>query len=141
VQYVDGGFTFDDGRLSKRFTKFEHDIRFDGERKRPAHADIVFTDEDGEQFHVTADATHQGVNVYYGAAPPNRVMADGLMHARWNSNDADDLAAAEAGALSMDQLMHFDCNGMSGAGIFELFVMGDGYARYPNWPAPTITRR
>ncbi len=35
VQYVDGGFTFDDGTQSKRFTKFEHDIQFDGDRKRP----------------------------------------------------------------------------------------------------------
>jgi hypothetical protein len=141
VQYVDGGFTFDDGRLSKRFTKFEHDVRFDGDRKRPAHADIVFTDEDGEQFRVTADATHQEANVYYGVALPNRVTGDAMLHSRWNSTNADELAIAETGALSMDQLMHFECNGMTGAGIFELFVMGDGYARYPNWPAPTLTRR
>jgi hypothetical protein len=41
----------------------------------------------------------------------------------------------------MDQLMRFGCDGMVGHGIFELFVMGDGYARYPNWPAPAVSRR
>jgi hypothetical protein len=141
VQYVDGGFTHDSGHLSNRFTRFEHEITFDGDRRRPAHADIVFTDEDGEQFRVTADAREQGVNVYYGAAPPNRVLSDGVMHARWNSSDSDDLAVAEAGALSMDQLMRFECNGMTGAGIFELFVMGDGYPRYPNWVPPKMPGR
>jgi hypothetical protein len=141
VQYVDGGFTHDSGHLSNRFTRFEHEITFDGDRRRPAHADIVFTDEDGEQFRVTADAREQGVNVYYGAAPPNRVLSDGVMHARWNGSDSDDLAVAEAGALSMDQLMRFECNGMTGAGIFELFVMGDGYPRYPNWVPPKMPGR
>ena len=35
----------DDGTLSKRFIKFEHDIHFDGDKKRPTHADIAFIDE------------------------------------------------------------------------------------------------
>jgi hypothetical protein len=140
VQYVDGGFTFDDGRLSKRFTRFEHDIRFDGERKRPAHADIVFTDEVGDRFRVSADAAHQDVNVYYGVALPNQVIGNGMMHSRWNSANADELATAEAGALSMDQLMRFECDGLVGSGIFELFVMGDSYMRYPNWVPPKLPR-
>src|SRR5207247_9996981 len=131
VQYVDCGFTFHDGRLSKRFIKFDHDIRFDADKKRPAHADIVFTDEDGQQFRVTADATHQDVNVYYGVALPNRVIGDGMMHSRWSSHDPDALAFAEAGALSMDQLMHFECDGMLGGRIFELSVRGDGCRRSP----------
>jgi hypothetical protein len=140
VQYVDGGFTFDDGTQSKRFTMFEHDIRFDGERKRPAGADIVFTDEDGRRFEVTATASEPHANVYYGAAPPNRVLSDGIMHARWNSENPDELAIAEGGALSMDQLMRFECDDMTGAGIFELFVMGDGYPRYPNWTPVKMPR-
>ena len=37
VQYVDGGITHVDGTLSKRFVKIEHDVEFDGDRKRPAH--------------------------------------------------------------------------------------------------------
>ena len=47
VNYVDGGITYDDGTLSKRFVKIEHDVEFDGDRKRPARAVLVFTDEDG----------------------------------------------------------------------------------------------
>jgi hypothetical protein len=66
VQYVDGGITFADGNLSKRFVKIEHDVEFDGERKRPARAVLVFTDEDGKIYRVTADAPHQHVNAYYG---------------------------------------------------------------------------
>ena len=135
VQYVDGGFTHDDGTLSKRFTKFEHDIHFDGDKRRPASADIVFTDEDGKQYAVTATAKQQLVNVYYGIGQPNRVVGDnGVMHARWDASKPEELAIAEGGAMSMDQLMHFECDGMHGAGIFELFAMGDGYPRYSNWP-------
>jgi hypothetical protein len=89
---------------------------------------------------VTADATHQDVNVYYGLALPNRVVGDGVMHSRWSSHDPDALAVAETGALSMDQLMQFECDGMVGHGIFELFVMGDGYPRYPNWVPPEVKR-
>src|SRR6266403_832450 len=35
VTYVDGGITHNDGTLSKRFVKIEHDVEFDGDRKRP----------------------------------------------------------------------------------------------------------
>ncbi len=73
---------------------------------------------------MTATSEQLGVNVYYGANPPNRVFSDGVMHGRWNSNNVEELAAAEAGAVSMDQLMHFDCDGMAGAGIFELLRDG-----------------
>jgi hypothetical protein len=142
VQYVDGGFTHDDGSLSKRFVRFEHDIRFDGGMRRPAAADIVFTDEDGRKFAVTATALQQLVNVYYGVAQPNRVIGEGgVIHARWDASNTDEVAYAESGALSMDQLMHFECDGMHGAGIFELFVMGDGYPRYPNWSPVEMPRR
>jgi hypothetical protein len=137
VLYFDGGFTFDDGRQSKRFVKFEHDIRFDGERKRPAHADIVFTDQDGETFHVVADAPQQDVDVYYGMGLSRRVRDGASSYYVWNSTDAVDLDEMEANAVSMDQLMTFQLDGMTGSGIFELLVAGDAYARYPNWPKPT----
>jgi hypothetical protein len=133
VQYVDGGITYVDGSLSKRFVKFDHDVRFDGDRKRPAHADIVFSDEDGVQYRVTADAEHQHVNVHYGKPPSFAKQGGGLLHYAWNSNDAAQLTEMEAGAVSMDQLMRFELNGMGGHGIFELLMMGDRYTRYPNW--------
>ncbi len=133
VQYVDGGFTFVDGSASKRFIKFEHDVTFDGERKRPSHAEIVFTDEDGEKFHVTADAEHQQVDVYYGMPLATRQQHDSLGYYAWTSADPAQLQQVESGAVSMDQLMRFNLNGMRGHGIFELLMMGDRYQRYPNW--------
>ena len=66
VTYVDGGITHTDGTLSKRFVKIEHDVTFDGDRKRPSSAVLVFTDEDGATYRVTADAPNQHVNAYYG---------------------------------------------------------------------------
>lgn len=66
VTYVDGGITHSDGTLSKRFVKIEHDVEFDGEHKRPAKAVLVFTDEGGTQYRVTAESAHQHVNAYYG---------------------------------------------------------------------------
>ena len=43
-------------RQSKRFVTFEHDVVFDGDQKRPTHADLMFIDEDGETFHLKADS-------------------------------------------------------------------------------------
>lgn len=141
AQYVDGGFTHDDGTLSKRFVKFEHDVRFDGDMRRPTSAAIRFTDEDGKQYEVNATSKHLATNVYYGVNQPNRVIADGgVIHARWDASNADEVAFAESGAISMDQLMHFECDGMHGAGIFELYAWGDGYPRYANWP-PAMPKR
>jgi hypothetical protein len=133
VNYVDGGFTFVDGRRSKRFVRFEHDIRFDEDRKRPAHADVVFTDEDGEEFRVTADAVHQHVNVNYGRPLPTYQLDDGFGWFAWNSSEPTQLAQLEAGTVSIDQLMRFELDGMAGRGIFELLLMGDRYDRYRNW--------
>ena len=133
VQYVDGGFTFDDGRLSKRFVKFHHDVSFDDGRKRPAHADIVFVDEDGANFVVTADAVHPNVNANYGAGHSRRQVGDGLSYYKWDSNDPADLDEVESSVVSLDQLMKFQMDGMTGHGIFELLIYGDRYQRYPNW--------
>ena len=133
VNYVDGGITFVDGRLSKRFVRFEHDVRFDGGRKRPSGADIVFVDEDGDRHRVTARAEHQHVDVYYGRPPAFAQVQDGLMFSVWNSSDPQQLGQMERGAVSMDQLMRYEMDGMTGHGIFELLVMGDRYPRYPNW--------
>ncbi len=133
VLYVDGGFTFNDGRQSKRFIKFEHDIVFDGDRKRPTHADLTFVDEDGETFHLTAESRHLATTAYYGAGLKRRQSSDGQSAFVWNENDAADLAEVEANAVSLDQLMAFEVNGMKGHGIFELFAWGDHYPRYPNW--------
>jgi hypothetical protein len=132
VQYVDGGFTFTDGRQSKRFLSFNHDIRFDGNMKRPTGADIVFIDEDGIEFHVTAKALNLDVNVYHGPPHRSRRARDGTGFYHWSSNDADMLSEMEAGAVALDQLMDFELDGMTGHGIFELLAMGEGYRRYPN---------
>ncbi|GAC1378391.1 MAG: hypothetical protein NVSMB4_08060 [Acidimicrobiales bacterium] len=132
VQYVDGGFTFNDGRQSKRFVSFRHDIGFDGDRKRPTEADIVFVDEDGAEFRVRAKATDLAVNVYHGPPHRSRRARDGTGSYRWSSEDPDVLNEMEAGAVALDQLMEFELDGMTGHGIFELLAMGDGYQRYPN---------
>jgi hypothetical protein len=136
VQYVDGGFTFDDGSLSKRFVTFQHDVTFDGDRKRPLHADVVFVDEDGETFRVTAHARHQNVNANYGAGLSRRQMNDGLSYYKWNSTDPIDLDELESNLLAIDQLMEFELAGMTGHGIFEILIRGEHYERYPNWGPP-----
>lgn len=64
--YVDGGIIHNVGTLSKRFVKIEHDVEFAGDRKRPARAALVFTDEDGSTYRLGADTPHQAVNAYYG---------------------------------------------------------------------------
>ena len=133
VQYVDGGITFEDGTLSKRFVAFEHDVTFDGDGKRPVHADIVFTDEDGRTFRVTADSPHPDVGVFYGTSLPRRQQGEKVSFSAWNSTDAADLAEVESGALAVDQLMRYEMDGMSGSGIFELLIRGDHYQRYPTW--------
>jgi hypothetical protein len=134
VQYVDGGFTFNDGQLSKRFVSFRHDVTFDGDRKRPIHADIIFVDQHGETFHVVAAAQHPHTTAYYGPGLDRRVSdGKGLSYYVWNGNDAADLDEVESRAMSLDQLMGFELDGMTGHGIFELFSAGDHYPRYPNW--------
>jgi hypothetical protein len=134
VQYVDGGITYDDGRLSKRFVKFQHEVTFDGDRKRPIGADIVFVDEDGETIDVTAHAPHPDVTAYYGHGHSNRQSGgEGLSFYTWNGTTPDDLDEIESRTIAMDQLMHFEMDGMSGDGIFELLVQGDRYPRYPTW--------
>jgi len=140
VQYVDGGITHVDGTLSKRFVAIDHDVDFDGDRKRPARATLVLTDEEGRRYRVVAEPPHQHVNAYYGL--PLRGFSyedhgDGefFLHFPWNSADRGQLVALEGGAMSIDQLMRFDLDGDVGLGIFEILSGSDGYARYPNWPA------
>lgn len=139
VQYVDGGFTFFDGRQSKRFVKFEHEIAFDGELKRPTRADIVFTDEDGVKFHVTAKSKNIDVTVYHGPPHRSRQERDGTGHYSFSSKDPEMLRQMESLTVSLDQLMQFEWNGMSGQGIFEILSMGKGYKRYPNWGPLDLT--
>lgn len=144
VQYVDGGITHVDGTLSKRFVKIEHEIEFDGDRKRPSRTEMVFTDEDGVEHRVIGETPFQDVNVYYGQPLDKMTVErpDGggyLLHYPWNSADRDDLVAVENRAMSIDQLMHFDYDGRSGHGIFEILTGGDGPAKYPNWPAMDMT--
>jgi hypothetical protein len=108
VTYVDGGITFNDGTQSKRFVKIEHDVEFDDDRKRPARAVLVFTDEDGTQYRVTADSPHQHVNAYYGL-PMSRCTFEDLgggayfIHFVWDSNDRDELIENENNAMALDQ--------------------------------------
>ncbi|MDG2306729.1 MAG: hypothetical protein P8R42_19165 [Candidatus Binatia bacterium] len=139
VQYVDGGITHVDGTLSKRFVAIEHDVEFDSDRKRPARAVLVFTDEDGQTYRVTADSPHQHVNAYYGM-PLGHMKAQRLegggyfLYFPWNSSDREELVALETKSMAIDQLMRFDFDGRVGHGIFEILSGADGYARYPNWP-------
>jgi hypothetical protein len=140
VQYVDGGITNVDGTLSKRFVKIEHETEFDGDRKRPASTVLVFTDEDAVEHRVVGDTPHQDVNVYYGLPLPKMKVEDRgdgeyFLHFPWDSSDRDELVALEGGAMSIDQLMRFEYEGMSGHGIFEILTGGRGPAKYPNWPA------
>jgi hypothetical protein len=140
VNYVDGGITHNDGTLSKRFVKIEHDVEFDGEHKRPARAVLVFTDEDGKNYRVPADAPHQDVNAYYGLPMAHcqyQDLGNGgyFIHFQWNSSDSDQLSETEGKSMALDQLMRFELDGDTGWGIFELLMGGQGYARYPNWAA------
>ncbi len=91
VKYVDGDITYADGTTSKRFVKLEHAVEFDGDRKRPARAVLMFTDEDGKTYRVTADAPHQDINVYYGLPLPTCTYSDlgggsYFIHFQWDSN-------------------------------------------------------
>lgn len=140
VNYVDGGITYHDGRLSKRFVKIEHEVQFDGDLKRPARAVLVFTDEDGTAHRVVGDTPHQDVNAYYGL-PMSHCQYQDLgngayfIHFLWNSKDSAQLAETEGKSMALDQLMRFDFDGDTGWGIFELLMGGQGYRRYPNWSA------
>lgn len=140
VNYVDGGITHNDGTLSNRFVKIEHDVEFDGDLKRPARAVLVFTDGDGTTYRVTADAPHQHVNAYYGLPMAHcqyQDLGDGayFIHFQWDSNDSAHLSETEGKSMALDQLMRFELDGDTGWGIFELLMGGQGYARYPNWAA------
>ena len=138
VTYVDGGITRNDGTVSKRFVKIEHDVKFDGDRKRPLAATLILTDEEGRQYRVTADSPHQHVNAYYGL-PMSTCNYEDLgggayfIHFVWNSNQREDLVENEDKAMAIDQLMRFDLEGRTGWGIFEILMGGDAYPRYPNW--------
>jgi len=144
VQYVDGGITHVDGTLSKRFVSIEHEIAFDGDRKRPSAATLVFT-EDGATYRVAGASEQQHVDVYYGQPLPSFAFEDlgageYLGHFRWDSSDRDELVALEDGSMSVDQLMRFDLDGKSGHGIFEILSGGRGLQRYiDNWPVMDMT--
>jgi hypothetical protein len=145
VQYVDGGIAHTDGRLSKRFVSIEHTVTFDGDRKRPSGASLVFTDEEGATYQVEAVSPHQHVNVYYGRPLPTFAFEDlgggeYLGWFAWDSAEQGDLVALEGGAMSIDQLMTFEMGDHRGHGIFEILSGGQGYQRYlPNWPAMDMT--
>ncbi|MDG2029153.1 MAG: hypothetical protein P8J50_18815 [Acidimicrobiales bacterium] len=151
VQYVDGGVTYTDGTVSpKRFVRIDHEVEFDGDRKRPARVVLDFTDEDGTSHRVTGDAPHQNVAVYYGQPLKGFTLekmgaGEVFLHFPWNSTDSAELAAIESQAMSIDQLMRFEMNGddsttMVGHGIFEILSGGEGHSRYPNWPKMDMSK-
>jgi hypothetical protein len=145
VRYVDGGITHTDGTHSKRFVAIDHDVSFDGDRKRPASAALVFTDEDGETYRVAASSPHPHVNAYYGQPLPSLAIeslggGEYFGWFVWDSAAHDELVALEAGSMSIDQLMRFELDGMTGHGIFEILSGGAGFGRYlANWPAMDMT--
>ncbi|OBK64520.1 hypothetical protein A5652_04415 [Mycobacterium sp. 1165178.9] len=66
-----------------------------GDRKRPARAVLVFTDEDGKAHRVIAEAPHPEVNAYYGLPMAHRHHDDlgggaYFIHFAWDSCDLDD---------------------------------------------------
>ena len=144
VQYVDGGITYVDGTVSDRFIRIDHEIRFDADHKRPVGANLVFTTEDGTKYQGTGESAHQEVGVYYGLPLPKLNFEDHddgeyFFHFAWNSSSSNELLSMEKGAMSIDQLMRFDLDGMPGHGIFEILAGGRGPARYPNWPPMDMT--
>ena len=140
VNYVDGGITHSDGTLSKRFVKIEHDVEFDGDRKRPARAVLAFTDEDGETYRVTADSPHQDVNAYYGLPMAHCQYQDlgggaYFIHFRWDSNDPGNCSETEGKSMAIDQLMRFRPRRRHRLGHLRVADGRPGYRRYPNWAA------
>jgi len=133
VLYVDGGITFNDGRQSKRFVRFDHEVAFDGDRRRATGVSCVFVDEDGGRHQLEGRAQHLDTMVYYVPLHPGRTQADGYSHFAWNGTDAAYLAEVESRVISTDQAMRYEIDGMVGHGICELFVAGDRYPRYANW--------
>jgi hypothetical protein len=133
VNYLDGGVTFEDGRHSHRFVSVEHDLRFDGARKRPASGSIVFTDTTGARYALEATADHQHVTAHYGLGPAKRRLDGSLAWYAWDGHDAAALDEIDQGTMSLDQLMRVRMGDREGHGIVELFAMGDLYERYPNW--------
>lgn len=133
VLYVDGGITFNDGRQSKRFVKFQHDVTYDGDRRRAVAVNCVFVDEDGETFHVKGSAEHLNAIVYYVPMHRARTEADGYSHFAWDGTDLDYLTEVESNTISSDQAMRYETDGMIGHGVFEHLVAGYRYPRYPNW--------
>jgi hypothetical protein len=133
VLYVDGGICHEDGTISKRFVRMLHEIEFDGGLKRQRSAVVTFVDEDGTEHRLKATAENPGVNVYYSMRfDPGRGAVQGEA---WRADDDDSLRRVESMAGSSDQLMRYELDDMTGYGIFELYLWGDGYDRYAgNWP-------
>jgi hypothetical protein len=107
-------------------------VVFNGDRKGPLRATIVFTDEDGRAYEVSAEAEHPDVGVRCGLGLSRQHDGD-LSSYIWDSNDTADFLKVEAKTIAPDQLMRFEMDGMTDYGIFELLVEGDRYRRYPNW--------
>lgn len=106
---------------------------FDGDRRVAVGADCIFVDADAKTYHLTGSAEHLDTMVYYVPLHPGRTQADGYSHYAWDGTDLDHLAEVESNTISSDQAMRYECDGMIGHGIFELFVAGHRYPRYPNW--------
>lgn len=133
VSYVDGGITYNDGRQSKSFVKVEHDVVFDGQRRRQTSSTCTFTDEDGTSHTVTGTAANENAIIYYVPGHPEAVKAKGYTHYAWDGKDAAELDRVEASTISTDQFLRYDYDGKVGHGVFELFVAGRRYPRYSNW--------
>ena len=82
---------------------------------------------------MTADSPHLDVSAYYGTSHPRRQQGDRSRSPPGTAPTRPTSAEVESGAVSIDQLMRFEMDGMTGSGIFELLVGGDHYQRYPTW--------
>ena len=137
VQFMDGGFCHVDGGLSERLVRLVHDVKFDGSLKRMASASLLFVDANGKEYPVQATTSHPETNVYYGYPDPENTQREGaLSWDIWDATDPSRLQSVEQRALSIDQVMRYEHEGMVGHGIFEIFASRRGPSRYPNWVPP-----
>jgi hypothetical protein len=142
VQYMDGGWSYVDGTQSERLTRLEHDIEFDGTTKRVVSADLCFYDARGTAYPVAATTDHLDATLYHGMPAPGTREQDGdLSWGVWDATDPEALALADDYTISVDQMLRFEHDGATGAGVFEILAAGEGPDRYPNWAPREVARK
>ena len=101
---------------------------------------LVFTDEDGKTYRVTADTPHQDVNAYYGLPMAHCQYEDlgggaYFIHFLWDSNDPDQLTETESKSMALDQLMRFELDGQHRLGHLRVADRRAGLPALPELAA------